>query len=213
LHDKTITRPSVSQTELPEWSGTELHDGLCHSDCSAFRISFSGQAARRLKFDAVRLENVDMHGTKLPDFGLRDSLLKQCDLANADWRGAQISRVEMIECRMVGLSLIEGKIRDCVFTGCNGSLARFRFSSFSAVRFKECNLKDSDFQGANLSGVDFSRCDLRNSQMSGAKLKGASLRGSNIEGLAVNAPDVEGAIVDPMQAAYLAPLLGLKVVW
>jgi hypothetical protein len=24
---------------------------------------------------------------------------------------------------------------------------------------------------------------------------------------------VEGAIVDPMQAAYLAPLLGLKVVW
>ena len=33
--------------------------------------------------------------------------------------------------------------------------------------------------------------------MSGAKLKGASLRGSNIEGLAVNAKDVEGAIVIP----------------
>ncbi len=47
--------------------------------------------------------------------------------------------------------------------------------------------------------------------MSGVKLKGASLRGSNIEGLAINAKDLEGVTIDPTQAAYLAPLFGVKV--
>lgn len=210
---KTITPPDVMASGLEEWRGTELEDGQCYSDLSASRISLSHQTAKRIKFDRVSFESVDMSGTKLTDGRLRGSRFKSCDMANADWRGANVSCVELIECRMVGFSINEGKIADCSFIHCNGGLIRFRFSSFNAVRFEACNLKESDFQGADLSGVEFCRCDLRNAQMSGAKLKGASLRGSNIEGLAVNAKDVEGAIVDPLQAAYLAPLFGLKVVW
>ena len=73
-------------------------------------------------------------------------------MANADWRGANVSCVELIECRMVGFSINEGKIADCSFIHCNGGLIRFRFSSFNAVRFEACNLKESDFQ-ARISPV------------------------------------------------------------
>jgi uncharacterized protein YjbI with pentapeptide repeats len=194
--DKPISTPTLAPTQqLVPWVDATLVENEVYSNLSATKFNLSNQTAARVKFDGVDLR------------------FTQCDLANADWHGAKLRRVELIECRMIGFTVTEGKLQDCVFTNCNASYMRSRFAALRAVHFGDCNLRDADFQGADLSGVDFTRCDLRNAQMSGAKLKGTSLRGSNIDGLIVNGQDLEGVIVDPMQAAYLAPLLGLKVVW
>ena len=58
---------------LEEWRGTELEEGQCYSDLSASRISLSHQTAKRIKFDRVSFESVDMSGTKLTDGRLRGS--------------------------------------------------------------------------------------------------------------------------------------------
>ena len=209
-----ISPPSLPVLDqLDQWEDTELADATLYSGLSGSKVNLSKQTAKRVQLDRVSLNCSDLSGTELLDFKMCDARLTESDLANASWHGARVLRVQMTDCRMLGLTISEGKLRDCVFSKCNGSYARFRFASFNAVRFEECDLRESDFQGADLSGVEFSRCDLRKAQMSGVKLKGASLRGSNIEGLAINAADLEGVIIDAMQAAYLAPLFGVKVVW
>jgi uncharacterized protein YjbI with pentapeptide repeats len=177
--DKGISPPDLPAFEqLSQWGETGLTAGELYSGLAATKVNLSNQVAKRVQFDRVNLNCVDLSGTTLLGFKLRDSRLSQCDLSNADWHGAQILRVEMADCRMLGLTMTEGRLRDCVFMKCNGSYGRFRFASLNAIRFDECNLRESDFQGADLSGIEFSRCDLRNAQMSGAKLKGASLRGN-----------------------------------
>jgi len=211
---RLISPPDLPVLEqLRQWGNAKLADNEFYSTSTGIKLNLSNQTATKVQFDRINLDCSDLNGTKLLGFKLCDSRLNQSDLANANWHGAQLVRVEMTDCRMLGLTITEGKLRDCMFMKCNGSYMRFRFASFNAVRFEECDLRDSDFQGTDLSGVEFYRCDLRNAQMSGVKLKGASLRGSKIEGLAINAKDLEGAIIDPMQAAYLAPLFGVKVVW
>jgi uncharacterized protein YjbI with pentapeptide repeats len=61
--------------------------------------------------------------------------------------------------------------------------------------------------------VVFEHCDLREAQLSFAKLGGTDFRGSQLENLRVGMESLRGAIVDPAQAAYLAGLMGLKVMY
>ena len=55
------------------------------------------------------------------------------------------------------------------------------------------------------------RCDLTEADLLGRKLKSADLRESTIDGIRVGARELEGAIIDPLQAVEVATLLGLTV--
>jgi len=90
-------------------------------------------------------------------------------------------------------------------------MANFRGATFKKCRFVDCNLQGADFQHADLRGTVFEGCNLREAQMSFAKLDGVDFRGSAIEGLRVGIESLRGAIVGLSQAAYLAGLMGLKV--
>jgi uncharacterized protein YjbI with pentapeptide repeats len=57
----------------------------------------------------------------------------------------------------------------------------------------------------------FHKCDLSHAQLSGATLKGADFRSSIIEEIKVGVQELPGAIVDYMQAAYIAGLLGVVI--
>jgi uncharacterized protein YjbI with pentapeptide repeats len=61
--------------------------------------------------------------------------------------------------------------------------------------------------------VQFEGCDLGEAQLSFARLAGADFRGCGIKDLRVGIEHLKGAIVDPAQAAYLAGLMGLKVMY
>lgn len=211
---RSINRPCIPlRTMLKEWQHGDLESHGKYSEIAFLRNDFSGQTLSDIVFDTVEFDHANLRETELLGLKVRDVRLEECDLANANWYRAFLSRVEISNCRLVGLKAIESKVRDVVFTACNCNLMQLRFASFGSVRFEDCNLKEADFQSADLSTVVFTRCDLRGSQMSGAKLAGTSFCGSNIDGLTVNQKDIAGAIVDPMQAAYLAELLGVKVKW
>ncbi len=96
---------------------------------------------------------------------------------------------------------------------CNLSLAQFRFATFKNARFENCNLRGADFLEADLRGVVFQNCDLQDAQMSFCKLENTDFRGSDILGLKVGVENLNGAIVEPFQAAYFAGLMGLQVKW
>jgi uncharacterized protein YjbI with pentapeptide repeats len=173
----------------------------------------SGQTATRPGFDGVRFTQVNLSATHLREPQILDVRFQHCNFANAEWPNALLQRVEVLDCRLTGFTLVEGKLRDVRFKDCHAELAKFRFMSFNAVRFDHCLLVEADFHHADLSGVVFAGCDLRNAEMSGAKLAGADLRGCLIDGLRVGLAELRGAIVDPAQAIAIVRNFGLTVEW
>jgi len=224
-----VTAPHLPQkpavTELPDGhrgrvghgygdqSQGVLADHGIYSEIVLAHAQLAGQAARDVTFEEARFERVRLNGSRLSALHVRDARFDTCDLAEADWSKAQLTRVEIVESRLLGFKAGEARIQDTVFRDCNGALALFWSATFKRVRFERCDLHEASFHDADLSGVIFDRCDLRDAAMQGAKLAGADFRGSRIDGLKVGADDLRGAIIDPAQAVAFVQLLGLVVRW
>lgn len=172
---------------------------------------FSDQSADHLILSTCHFQGVYFGRAEWSAVDMSDTRFDECDFANASWHKGILDRVEVVGSRLLGLKVSEARLWNTVFRECNASLAQFRFCTFKAARFESCNLNGADFQDADLRGVVFSNCDLREARMSGAKLENADLRGSNLEGLRIGIESLNGAIVEPAQASYLAGLMGLKV--
>lgn len=195
---------------------TELAEVAFNSHDEYVRLRFEhgnfvGQKAEFLVLKQVVFQYVRLDDSLLYSPKLTDVRLAECSLANTNCERLIAHRVEITDCRLLGLNVTEGHFQDVGLRDCDVQLARFRFCTFKSATFDNCNLKGANFQGADLSGVCFRRCDLRDVEMSQTKLKGADFRTSRIEGLKVGAEEVVGAVVDHIQAAYLASLLGLVI--
>ncbi len=199
-------RPDSGGLPLDQLDDMEVYSGLLLSGCD-----LSDQAAEDVTFETTVLKHVGLGRTRLPSLQLQDVRLDACDLAEATWEKALLSRVEALGCRMVGWRASEGLLRNVLIKGCSAIGAQFWSTEFKNVRFESCILRDADFQRADLSGVIFDKCDLSNAKMSDAKLAGADLRGSKIEGVRLGLKELQGAIVDMEQAIAIARLLGVVV--
>jgi uncharacterized protein YjbI with pentapeptide repeats len=209
---KSPQRPRTSDrlVDLPEG---ELAVDARYENFILAEAVLAGQSARDVTFDRVWFERVRLNKTHLPGVHVSDGRFAACDLAEANWDKAFLTRVELTASRLLGFRAIEGRIRDAVFTDCTAPLALFFGTSFRAVRFTSCVLTEASFQEADLAGVIFDRCDLREANFHGATLAGADLRGSRVEGIRAGIKELQGAIVDPVQAAQLAGAFGLVVRW
>ena len=72
-------------------------------------------------------------------------------------------------------------------------------------------MRASDFQDSTLTKMEFVDTDLSQSQLNFTKLKGIEFTTCNIETLGVNIQDVNGVIVNSIQALSLSTLLGLVI--
>ena len=207
-----ITSPRLpTSTRLPSVSIENIFD---YQECVDLRLAqrdLSGQIADYPIFERMYCEGTNLSETEFSGLKCSDIRLTRCDLGNANWPKVIAHRAEIMECLLTGFQTTEGHFQNVVFKDCIASFARMRFATFKAVCFENCDLQNADFQGADLSGVVFAKCNLTGAQMSQTKLKGTDLRGSTIEGIRVGANELPGAIVDPVQAAYIAGLLGLVI--
>ncbi|HWQ08715.1 MAG TPA: pentapeptide repeat-containing protein [Holophaga sp.] len=176
-------------------------------------VDFSDQAAEAVCLRNCRLSKVKFTRSRLQRLDLDKVEADDCDFANAFLPKARLDRVVVKESRLVGIDLSGALVKASAFEACDATYGNFRSAVFRKCRFRACNLRGADFQGADLRSAVFEQCDLREAQLSFAKLDGADLRGSELTGLRVGIENLRGAIVDPAQAAYLAGLMGLKVVW
>lgn len=171
----------------------QVADEVCLRKCSLSKVRFARARIQRLDLDKVKADD--------------------CDFANAVFPKARLDRVVMKESRLVGVDLSGALVKTSTFEACDAGYGDFRSTTFRKCRFRNCNFRGADFQGADLRAAVFEECDLREAQLSFAKLDGTDFRGSRIEGVRIGMESLRGAVVDPAQAAYLAGLMGLKVVW
>lgn len=191
--------------------GGQLRDDEEYHDGKLDHVILSGQRAHRLHLQGLLFKSVALNQTRLDAPQLRDIRFEDCDLANATWERASGQRIEWLRCQLVGFATPEAHWSHVHLRDCQASLARFRFVNFRHARFEKCTFIDADFQGADLTGAQFGHCDLTNVEFSQAKLSGVDLRTSDIAGIKAGPDELQGAIVTPAQAVYLASRLGLVV--
>jgi uncharacterized protein YjbI with pentapeptide repeats len=218
MHSKR-RRSGIQPPQLPkQLSATapgdeRLHDHAAFTQCSLAGWDFSDQAADDALFEQAHLKRVTLARTQLTSAQMIDVQCDVCDFAGAEWEKTHLTRVEWAGCRLMGLKLMEAQISDVLFKECHAEFALFWSSVFKAARFERCNLSGASFQDADLSGVVFKECDLSRADLRGAKLAGADLRGSKLDGLNVGIKELQGAIIEPAQAALVVSLLGVTVRW
>ncbi|HEX6287839.1 MAG TPA: pentapeptide repeat-containing protein [Herpetosiphonaceae bacterium] len=211
--------PGIQSPQLPARLPSEtlsverLADQATFAQRTLTGGDLSDQSAADALFEQVHLKRVSLARTHLTTLQMLDARCEVCDLAGAEWEKAHLSRIEWLGCRLTGLKLMESEIADAVIVDCNAEFMLCWSSVFKAVRFERCNLHATSFHGADLSGVVFKDCDLSQADLQGAKLVGADLRGSTVDGLKVGVKEMQGAIIDPTQAALVASLLGITVRW
>ena len=145
-------------------------------------LDLSDLVAEHLELSGSRLTRCRLGGSELDKPILVDVVLDHCDLANARWSDAAVTRMRVTSSRLTGfagpgLSLQHVTVRDSVL-----DFSSFRFAKFVKVEFTDCRLQNADFVSADLSGTVFRRCDLTTAEFSQAKARGAIFADCTWEG-------------------------------
>lgn len=159
---------------------------------------------------SVRYERCRAEGS-LAVRRLRDVTLRACDLSNASCTDLIATRVELVDCRLIGFDVSGGVLRDVRAVGCQIHMGRAFGTRFERCWFQSCDFREADFDDAQLDRITFRDCDLRDTRLASSHLGQTDVRGSRIEGIVVNPEHLGGAVIAPEQADVFAAALGLRV--
>ncbi|WP_257348741.1 pentapeptide repeat-containing protein [Pseudalkalibacillus decolorationis] len=171
----------------------------------------TGESIEKLCFEKVVFKNVTFQDVSFRFNDLTDVVFDKCDLSNADFGDAIVHRVEMKECKMLGMNLSGSTLRNVLFDECIGKLAAFGYSDCKNVKFQASYLCNADFYEAKFKNVAFDQCDLNEANLSGTILKGIDLSTCSFEKLTISIEKLEGCIISNEQAIGFAKALGLVI--
>ncbi|GAB3947786.1 pentapeptide repeat-containing protein [Kribbella albertanoniae] len=169
---RKIAGPRV-RAQLDSILPTEIEDETRLLDLGLEDVDLSDLEAEHLEIGGCRLTRSKLAGSDLEKLILVDSELLHCDVANARWSDAAVTRVAIVSSRMTGfagpgMSLQHTTVRDSLL-----DYASFRFAKFQKVELSDCRLQNADFVSADLSGAVFRQCDLSGAEFSQVKAAGA----------------------------------------
>jgi len=188
---------------------------ICNEDCFQMgKIShciIENQSAEGVFFEKIIFENVIFQQVDFSGLELIDVIFEKCDLSNVDFNEAIMHRVEMKDCKIVGINLMGATLRNVLFDHCYGDYATFRNANCKQVKFHNSSLVNADFYTSTLLNVYFSNSSLNEIQLSGTKLAGIDLSSCEFRKIGVTMEDVQGCIVSPQQAVGFSKLFGLII--
>ncbi|RZU19076.1 uncharacterized protein YjbI with pentapeptide repeats [Kribbella rubisoli] len=158
-----------SQLEPATPTPDDIDDEQRLLDLALDDLDLSDLEAEHVEISGCRLTRCKLAGSDLDKLILVDTELAQCDLANARWADAALTRVAISASRMIGFagsgaSLQHTTVRDSVL-----DFGSFRFAKFVKVEFADCRLQNADFVSADLTGTVFRGCDLSGVEFSQVK--------------------------------------------
>ena len=173
----------------------------------------TGEDLDGLTLSCCILENCRLTGAGLRRAAFTDCLFRRCDLSGAQWYDGSLLRCCWEGVKALGCNLAGARLRDFACT--DGRLDGLRLDG---AGLEYARLEATSLAGANLSGLRWNALVLDDADLSGACVTGASLRGLDLRRCRISGltagdglRELRGAIVDPIQAAELARLLGLDI--
>ena len=125
----------------------------------------------------------DLAGAHKRRWILKDTLLRDVDLANAEAPYSEWRIVALRGCRLTGFDLRDSTGLHVLFEDCRADLMSLRSARIEGAIFRGCVLTGADFSGADLRGARFERCDLTEVELREARLEGATLDGCRLAGI------------------------------
>jgi uncharacterized protein YjbI with pentapeptide repeats len=183
-----------------------IQDGLVRS------LERTNLRINTFRIEGSVLESVQLAGGEFRSVVWKDVRLVGCDLANIRAHRMALMRVELIDCRLTGLSATALDWQDVLIQNGDARYAQLQGGTFRNCEFVGCKWNEADLQNADLTGSVFRSCELARADLHGAKLQNTDFRSSEVEGMVVGMNDLRGAIVDPAQAMIFARVLGLQIV-
>lgn len=182
----------VSNLSLRRTGVTHLkHPYLSINNCTFSHLLFSECELKWAQLTDIRFEN--------------------CDLSNISFAGTCFYRVEFVSCKLLGTNFSETTLNHVRMEGCSGRYINLAMSKMRTVRLSGCDFRNGSFNDGKFIPAAFDSCDLSEADFSHTPLKGIDLRTNRITGIQLNISDLRGAIVTPMQAMELLPLLGVVI--
>jgi uncharacterized protein YjbI with pentapeptide repeats len=201
--------PRISPVVLPELlegDATALTrdgriDGLLLADLDASGALLEGAVIDECLLRSVVLDDAVLDGARVVDsvldgvtatavraarVVLRDVRFEHCRFGAAEWFASELSRVELVGCRIDYLSLADATLED--------------------VRFTDCTIGDLDLRGATVHRTAIVDSRVRELSVGGARLEHLDLRGADLDRID-SAAGLAGAIVSTDQLPRFAPLL------
>lgn len=212
----TVVSPPRLPKELEQLDKLDFTDREIYTE-ELFQIGIveneviGHQAAERVCFDQVIFKNVTFEQFSLHKLELTDVIFEKCDLSNIDLSDAIMHRVEMNDCKMLGLNLLGSTLRNVLFHNCSADFATFRFANCKQVKFEHSSLCNADFYRSELTKVELCESNLDQAQMSGTKLAGIDLSTCRFNGLGATLEDLQGCMISPEQAVVLSRTFGLII--
>ena len=92
----------------------------------------------------------DLAGAQLRRWILKDTRLRDCDLANAEAPYSEWRVVELRGCRLTGFDQRDSSGLHVLFADCRADLMSLRSTRLEGAIFRDCVLTGADFSGADL---------------------------------------------------------------
>lgn len=182
--DRRPAGPRVDEPDL-ELEPFDLADLEDHATYE--RREVSGAATDReiagVELVHCRLDRVQLVGTRARGLRLVDTLIAGSDLSGAILERAQLRRVELRSCRLLGLHLPAAELSDVRFVDCRLDDSVLRSSRGQRVVFEDCSLRGVDLRDAELAQSSFYGCDLDRAELHDARLPEGRFHGSELVGL------------------------------
>ncbi|MFL0242735.1 pentapeptide repeat-containing protein [Mycobacterium sp. SMC-17] len=153
----------------------------------------------RLAVDGIDFTGAALQHASLTSAHLYRKTIQGADLTGADLNGALCGHSKFVDCRLIGITLVEAECQGLTITNGDGrplsQLPACR-ADFSASALDECVLESVNLQGAALV-----RTSLRTATLRDVDLRGANLTGANLTGATLAEVDLRGA---NLTGAYLS---------
>lgn len=174
-------------------SGAALH-GMVLDECLLRTVTFDDAVLDGARIVDSVLDGVTATALRAARIVLRDVRIESSRIGAAQWFASELTRVELIGCRIDYLSLADSTLED--------------------VRFTDCTIGDLDLRGATVRRTAIVDSRVRELSVGGARLEHLDLRGADLDRID-SATSLSGAIVStdqlPRFAALLAEALGITV--
>jgi uncharacterized protein YjbI with pentapeptide repeats len=170
--------------DLPELQLAEIADGELVLEGTLVEPRTERVAIERLDLLESELGGVQFEAARPLVLRLRDVVLRDCDLSNIEAReDAALTRVALRDCRLIGIGLTAGKLRDVALVDCMLALGSFAFAELRDVSFERVNLREASFMNAQLEGVSFIDCQLEGTDFRGVTVTNCLMCGSSLDGV------------------------------
>lgn len=172
-----------------------------NSDCSrveGFDLIFDNCVFNRVLFEKSYFKNC---------------YFKNCDFSNCDFSNSTFSNCKFQNVKGVGTDFSDSAFKNIWMKEC-----LFRYAVFTSSLLNDCHLEMGDmaeayFDNCKVKKLTFDNINLMRANFYKTPLKGIDLRTCQIEGiiLSTEAKELNGAVVEMLQAAELAKILGVII--